>query len=222
MKPKNIRILIVDDHPVVQACLREYFNARDGMEVCGVSGNYLEALELLEDLQPDLAIVDVTIEGGNGLNILKRARIKRLSRKTRYLVLSAHDENVLAPHASAAGAAGYINKQAPMEEMLEAVNVILAGGSYFPDSVTDPKSKESISEYDQKLAQLTVRELEVFENLGHGRSSSEIAELLSLSIKTIDSHRENIKMKLGLQTANELLLHAIHWVMGKRPGGADS
>lgn len=220
MKSSNYRILIIDDHPVVQACLREYLNAQESFEVCGVTGEYREALVLLDDLKPDLAIVDISIEGGNGLNILKRAKTKKLAKGTRYLVLSAHDETVLAPHAYSAGAGGYINKQAPMEDMLGAVRQILNGGSCFPDFITDPDSKRSGSAYDDKLAELTARELEVFENLGHGKSSSEIAELLSLSIKTIDSHRENIKMKLDLHSANELLLHAVHWVMGKRPASS--
>lgn len=211
------KVLIVDDHPVVQTCLTEFFNAQPSYEVCAKTGDFWEALDLIGELKPDLAIVDVSIESGNGLNLLKRAKNKKLSKKTRYLVLSAHSETVVAPHAFAVGASGYVNKQTPMEEMLQAIEEIFDGGQHFPEFVTNEELQRLNTQYENKLAELTVRELEILEHLGNGYTSSETAKILSLSVKTIDSHRENIKKKLGLQSANELMLHAVYWVMGKTP-----
>lgn len=212
MSTPNKRILLIDDHPVIQTCLEQYFKTRDGYDICATTGSYDEGLALLESQKPDLAIVDISISGGNGLSLLKHARGKKLHTVSRFLILSSHHESVMARHAMAAGANGYINKQQPLDELFRAVETILNGGSDFPDVEQTMGDIES-SKVGNLIQSLSARELQILEYIGNGISSLEIGKLLSISAKTVDSHKENIKEKLGISSGNDLLIFATHWLV---------
>ena len=211
---KKRAILLVDDHPIVLEGLKQLIDQQPDLRVCGELSNGRAALATVERLSPDLAVIDLSLNGANGLDVIKA--VKSARPELPVLALSTHDEMLYAERALRAGASGYVMKQEATKNLLVAVRRILSGGIYLSDNVTakllqrvaNTKSIDQIS----ALEELSDRELEVFQLIGEGASTRRIAEMLKLSIKTIESHRENIKRKLNLQDAAELVQCAVSWV----------
>ena len=216
---KKRSILLVDDHPIVLEGLKQLIDQQPDLRVCGELADGRAALATVERLRPDLAVVDLSLKNLNGLDVIKSLKAEHPALPV--LALSMHDEMLYAERALRAGASGYVMKQEATKNLLGAVRRILDGGIYLSDNVTakllhrvaNTKAAGKISVLDQ----LSDREIEVFRLIGEGASTRRIAEMLKLSIKTIESHRENIKRKLDLQDATELVQCAVTWVHDSAP-----
>lgn len=205
--------MLVDDHPIVRQGVAQLINREPDLTVCGEANTAHEALSLLNTLTPDVAIIDVSLEDRNGIDLLKdiKLRFPRLP----VLVLSMHHESLYAERALHAGAKGYIMKQEAPDRVLSAIRTILTGEVYVSEkmaarmlrTLADKRSGDQRS----PIERLSDRELEVFRLIGKGFSTSEIAEQLFLSGKTVETHREHIKQKLQLAKKGELLRHAVQW-----------
>ncbi len=207
------KILIVDDHPIFRWGLGELLNQADDLMVCGEAEDVSQAYQAIEKLDPDLVIADITLHNSDGIEMVKE--IKRRFAGMPVLVLSMHDEFLYAQRALRAGAQGYIMKQEAMDSVVVAIRQVLEGKIYLNDCVKEHilmQMADRPQAVDKSpLERLTDRELEVFRLVGMGLRTREIAEKLNLSIKTIGTHREHIKDKLGLKHANELVRCAVHW-----------
>jgi len=207
------RVLVVDDHPLVRHGLREMLAHQPKLLLCGETDSAAEALELCRVHAPELVIVDISLKDTNGIELIKRLR--KQSPRLKALVLSMHDEAFYAERALRAGARGYVSKQEAPERVLEAIWVVMNGGTYLSPEMTSrvlqivPMSDGGVPRAG--VARLTDRELEVFDAIGRGVSTREIAEILSLSVKTVESHRENIKRKLAIKTGGGLSREAYEW-----------
>lgn len=208
------RILLVDDHPFMRAGLAQLIDKQPDLMIGGEAGNPAEALRALAAHGADLALTDITMPGRSGLEFIKD--LQAIYPSLPILVLSMHDETIYAERALRAGARGYIMKETGGESLLQAIRQVLSGQVYLSPamaarllaSFSGAKSSRSHS----PLARLTDREFEVFQKIGQGRSTREIAQQLHLSPKTVDVHRANIKTKLGLPDATALIRHAVRWV----------
>ncbi|MCP4876216.1 MAG: response regulator transcription factor [Gammaproteobacteria bacterium] len=207
------RILIVDDHPLVRTGFAQLIGDCPDLEVCGEAADMAEALKQVETTSPDLAIIDLSLAGGSGLDLIER--IKSRNKSILMLVASMHDETLYAERVLAAGARGYINKQEAQDSIIRAIRQVLSGKVYLSQHMTDRLLSGMVDSTGEKrdIDSLSNRELQVFELIGEGVSSSQIAEQLNLSIKTIETHQAHIKKKLGLDSAHELNQRAIRWVM---------
>ncbi len=201
-------ILIVDDHPLVCSYLTSAIEAA-GMTVCGQTGSADEALVLTRRERPDLVIVDISLDGSSGLNLIKRIHRERLS--SRVLVLSSHDPSLYARRALEAGALGYVSKQDQPQVIMTAIHELLQGRNHWPEGIGI--DGDAATPGAPSVALLSNRELEVFELIGRGLGTSEIANRLCLSVKTIETHREKIKKKLRLSSGNALTREAMQWVI---------
>jgi DNA-binding NarL/FixJ family response regulator len=212
--PARRRILLVDDHPFMRAGLAQLIDRQPDLMVCGEAGNPTEALQAVAKTKPDLVLSDLTMPGRSGLEFIKdlRAAHETLA----ILVVSMHDESVFAERALRAGARGYIMKEAGGENLLAAIRQVLRGEVYVSprmsarilEGLAGARPRGSVS----PIEKLTDREFEIFQLIGHGRSTRDIAEQLHLSPKTVDVHRSNIKEKLELTDATALIRHAVRWV----------
>jgi DNA-binding NarL/FixJ family response regulator len=208
------KIFIVDDHPIVRKGLSQMINQEADLVVCGEADSAQHALESLKKSQPDLMIVDISLQGIDGIELIKliKARYGNLP----VLVVSMHDESLFAERALRVGAKGYIMKQEAIEKMMEAIRRVLRGELYISEGVSANIVKRFIdgkAETTQSAIEiLSDRELEVFQLIGQGVGTREIADNLHVSIKTVESYRANIKEKLKLKNATELMKHAVHWV----------
>jgi DNA-binding NarL/FixJ family response regulator len=212
------RVLIVDDHPVVRHGLRELISAEPDLQVCNEASGATEAIALMEESTPDLVLVDISLRDGNGIDLIKRIRARHKS--VRMLVVSMHDESLYAERAIAAGASGFINKQEATENLAAAIHDVLAGGIYVSPRTAErlqSTRKERRESPQSEISRLSDREIEVFELIGRGMTTREIAARLSLSVKTIETHRMNIKSKLDLDTNVALIRRAVQWTLGS-PG----
>ncbi len=211
------KILIVDDHPLMRKGLALSLEAEPDLTICGQVADAEEAMDALEKLDPDLAIVDISLPGMSGLELIKHMQALRPELRT--LVVSRHDEALYAERAIRAGARGYVMKLEAGEMIVKAVRRVLAGGIYVSEEINE-RLLLGLAAGRQELAQsplevLSDRELEVFELTGRGLGTREIAERLHLSVKTVESYRARIKDKLNLKTAAELMQHAVQWVEGE-------
>lgn len=209
---KKTRVMIVDDHPVVRFGLRELLAADPALEVCGDAVDAGPALDMLRRENPELAIVDVSLPSGSGLDLVKRGRAECAN--TRFLVVSMHDDAIFAERALRAGAMGYINKSRPADELLDAVHKVLRGEISVSGATSDRLVRRAVGGESSQVAgieSLTDREVEIFEMLGQGRSVREISESLHLSVKTVETHRDHVRKKLGLRSASEVVRHAALW-----------
>ena len=210
---KKSQILIVDDHPIVRQGLAEMINQEPDLSVCGTAEDVHRALDQVEKYKPDLVLVDVSLKGSNGIELLKNIKI-RFPRML-VLVLSMHDESLYAVRALRAGAAGYVMKQEATEKVLNAVRRVLTGEIYLSDKMERKMMHQLVggraARTGSPIEDLSDRELEVFGLIGQGHGTRQIAEELHLSIKTVESHRAHIKEKLNLRNATELVQHAIQW-----------
>ncbi len=213
-KRKKVKVLIVDDHPVVREGLCRLINQEIDLKVCGEAEGVHQALEIIEALKPDIAIIDVSLKDTNGIELVKDIRVRYP--QLAVLVLSMYDESLYAERALRAGARGYIMKQEVAENVLKAIRKVLDGEIYVSkkinakmlQSIVDGKSKSTLS----PIERLSDRELEVLRLIGQGQGTRQIAKTLCLSIKTIESYRANIKEKMRLKNATELVQHAVGWV----------
>ena len=210
----HARILIIDDHPVVRRGLAGLINEADDLTVCGEADSLSQGLALLRELKPALALVDLSLGDGHGLELIKQARAEGLT--TRLLVVSMMDESLYADRVLRAGAEGYLRKEEATENIVTAIRDVLIGKVYLSATATarvlnQVATKDGIDK--TPIETLSDRELEVFELLGSGLSSRDIAERLELSVKTVETYREKIKAKLSLKNGTELTRHAIHFVI---------
>lgn len=216
--PGPRQVLIVDDHPIVCEGLRLLINHEPDLHVCGVEENFNSALEAVESLSPDIAIIDLNIKGGDGLQLIKA--VKQMERDIPMLVLSMHDEGLYAERALRAGARGYLTKQEAGDRVLTALRSILNGEIYLTSALRGRlnRSKDLFQPIQDPVEDLSDRELQIFRLIGLGRGTRQISEELNVSIKTIESHRRNIKNKLGLDSATELVRQAVRWCEQEQSG----
>ena len=209
----KFRVVLVEDHPMFREQLSQLINKEHGMSVCGEADNIHDALQLIEAQNPDVAIVDLTLKGPSGLELIKNVKAREIN--VPILVLSMHDEALYAERVLKAGARGYITKNEASKEVMTAIHAVLRGEIYLPAKIAS-RMLESVAtgrkDGDNGLGQLTDRELEVFELIGHGRSTREISNSLHLGISTVDTYRARIKMKLHLESGSQLSHEAIRWV----------
>jgi DNA-binding NarL/FixJ family response regulator len=209
------RILIVDDHPVVRRGLRMLIDDEPDLFVCGEASDADEAIRVLDAKKPDLVIVDLSLKESSGLELIKR--IKSRNAAAKMLVSSMFDESLYAERVLNAGALGYVSKQEAMEKVIEAIRCVLSGRVYLSAAMSDRMlhrlARDHQATQRSPVETLSDRELEVFEMIGRGRTTAEIAGQLHLSVKTVETHREKVKAKLGLKTAAELYQHAVRWVL---------
>jgi DNA-binding NarL/FixJ family response regulator len=204
------RIVIVDDHPMMRDGLTMRINSQADMIVCGEAASEADAVELVMQTCPDLVLVDISLQSGNGIELIKRIRL--LNTAIKMLVVSTFQESLYAERALRAGAMGYLNKQETNEKLLEAIRTVLRGERFVSSETTQRLVSQALGKRllsDDPLTLLTDRELEIFRLIGAGSSTSAIAEQLFLSPHTVDTHRENIKKKLGFKNAAELNRQAI-------------
>ena len=212
------RILVVDDHPIVRQGLALLINREPDLVVCGEAEEAMGAMYVLASARPDVLIVDISLNGPDGLDLLKNIRTTHPTLPV--LILSMHEESIYAERALRAGANGYIMKQEATEKVLVAVRRILGGEVYVSDRIANKMLKHYITGSgtlrDSSIADLSDRELEVFRLIGDGHGTRQIAEELHLSIKTVESYQAHIKEKLSLRSARELMQHAIQWNMNEK------
>jgi len=213
------RVLIVDDHSVLREGLRMVIDEQPDMVVCGEASDAPQALEAVEQCKPDIAIVDLSLVGSSGLELVKdlKARYPHLPA----LVLSLHDEALYAERVVRAGARGYIMKRSSSSELLNALREVLKGNVYLSENMASRIMKQVFGRHEiaperNSIEVLSDRELEVFQLIGEGHGTSDIAKRLRLSMKTVSCYRQNIKNKLQLKDATELVQHAIHWTANLR------
>jgi DNA-binding NarL/FixJ family response regulator len=210
---RKTRIFIVDDHPIVREGLSLMMNREPDLMVCGEAEEATGALQAITSARPDLLIVDISLSGPDGLDLLKSIRARYPSLPV--LILSMHDESIYAERALRAGANGYIMKQEATEKVLVAVRQILAQKVYVSDRIANRMLQQyikgSVSERQSPIAELSDRELEVFRLIGEGHGTRKIAEELHLSVKTVESYQAHIKEKLSLKNGRELVQRAIQW-----------
>ena len=211
----NYSVLIIDDHPLFSRGLSQLIETQSSYKVTGIAKNHDEAIQMLNDLSPDLAIVDLNLGQEDGLELIKD--ILAIKPQTKVLVLSMHDERFYAERALKAGAKGYIMKEEAESNVSTAINTVMQGNIYLSeaekkriDEHAENKNKKDSEPFDL-ISLLSDRQLQIFTLLGKGLGSVEIAEKLSLSIKTIDTHKENMKNKLHCDSSAELRKMAIEW-----------
>lgn len=209
------RVLIIDDHQMIREGLTHFINQTEGLTVCGEADNARNGMEAIASLKPDVVLVDISLPGSNGIEFIKNTKARHP--KLPIVVLSMHDESLYAERALRAGAFGYIMKRESTDQVITALRKALLGELHVSGTVSAAMFRKLIGKQQSKgdgssVTVLSDRELEVFELIGRGRTTREIAESLHLSVKTIDSHRAHIKDKLGLRTATELVQHAVRYV----------
>jgi len=204
-------VFVVDDHPLLRQGLALLINREADLVVCGEAEEAKAAMKAIAARQPDILIADISLNGPDGLDLLKN--IRALYPDLPVLVLSMHDESIYAERALRARANGYIMKQEAAEKVLVAVRRILAGDIYLSDRMANKLLHQYISgasaDMTSQLSTLSDRELEVFRLIGEGRSTRQIAEKLQLSMKTVETYQAHIKSKLSLRSGRELVQHAI-------------
>ena len=212
-------VLVVDDHPLMRQGLALLINQQQDMQVCGEAEEAQAAMHAIAQLRPDIMILDISLSGPDGLELLKN--IRATNPDLPVLILSMHDEAIYAERALRARANGYIMKQEATEKVLVAVRRILNGEVYLSESMSNKMLQQYIggapSMIPSRIASLSDRELEVFRLIGEGRATREIAEELHLSVKTVETYQAHIKEKLALRSGRELIQHAIQWKINEKP-----
>jgi DNA-binding NarL/FixJ family response regulator len=217
-RQRKAKVLVVDNHPVVRKGLAHIIDGEPDVRVCGEAASASEALKMAADLKPDLAIVDVSLRDGSGIELIKDLRVRHADLPV--LVFSMHDEAFYAERVLRAGARGFVSKEEACATILTAIRRVLTGEVYVSEKMTsrmiskivDAKPGAGTSPADL----LTNRELEVFELAGQGLGTRQVAKRLFLSVKTVEAHREKIKKKLKLSSASELLQYALQWTQHEK------
>jgi DNA-binding NarL/FixJ family response regulator len=210
------RVLIVDDHPAVREALSIRIGQMPDMMVCGEAADTAEALELIIETKPDLAVIDIALKTGNGIDLIKR--IKSRDELVKILVWSMYAEGLYAERAIRAGALGYITKAEATDQIVQALRQVLAGRVYLSQAMTDRLLKRTVGDLSRlgprsPLDALSDRELEVLRFIGYGRKTGEIAGLMHLSAKTVETYRDRIRDKLDLSDGTALARYATQWVL---------
>lgn len=211
------KIFIVDDHPMMREGLAQLIAHESDLVVCGEADDGAQALEQIEKLRPDLALVDITLRSTNGLELIKdlRIRVPALS----ILVISMHDESLYAERVLRAGGRGYVMKQEGGKKLMEAIRQVLSGKTYVSEKIS-ARILDHFSgrpgESSSPVERLTDREFEVFQLIGQGLGTKQIADKLRVSAKTIEVHRVNVKQKLNVGTAPELIRFAVRWMESQK------
>ena len=214
------RILIVDDHPLFCEGLGRMIDRHPSLKVCGQAPDAASAMKAVAELRPDLVLVDISLEGTNGIDLIKSLRAKY--EDLPLLVVSMHEESLYAERALRAGAQGYVMKNQPIQIVRAAIFKVLDGEVFLSEKMSSSVlSKLLLGKRDEHVSsveQLSDRELQVFQMLGEGKSSRQVAEELDLTIPTIHSFRNRIKEKLQLHNATELVMHANQWIQERDTG----
>ena len=214
------RIFLIDDHPIVRQGLALLINREVDLEVCGEAQDAPSALTGLAACEPDLIILDISLNGPDGLDLLKTIRLK--DAHVPVLVLSMHDESTYAERALRAGANGYIMKHEAAEKVLVAIRRIVCGEVYLSDRLTNKMLQQIVRGTDpvsrSPVSMLSDRELEIYRLIGSGHATRQIADELHISVKTVESYQAHIKVKLSLRSARELVQHAIEWTVTEKAG----
>jgi DNA-binding NarL/FixJ family response regulator len=211
---EKMRILLVDDHPMVRERLTEVIQREPDLTVCGEAEDRFRALELIASARPHLAIVDLTLRRSHGMELIKDIRSQHPDLAV--LVVSMHDETLHAERVIRAGARGYITKQEATRKIMLAIRTVLNGDVYLSEKMASQIAAKAVGRAqagpELPVNSLSDRELCVFEMIGQGRSTRQIADELHLDMRTIETYRARIKEKLNLKDANDLLQHAIRWM----------
>jgi DNA-binding NarL/FixJ family response regulator len=206
-------ILIVDDHPIFREGLCQSINRQQDFTVCGEAENAAQALDCVQRLRPDLVIVDLTLPGKSGLELIRD--LQALHPDLAVLVVSMHDESLYAARVLRAGARGYVMKQESPQILLQAIRQVLAGGIYVSEKMSaqilESYSGRRVQSSTSPIEQLSDREFEVFHLIGLGRNNQNIADQLHLSFKTVAVHQANIRRKLNLGSSSDLIRFAVRW-----------
>ena len=207
-----MRVLLADDHGIVRRGLRSLLETQPGLEVIGEAADGLDALRLCTDLKPDLLILDIAMPKMNGIEVASRAQ--KLEPPPRVIILSMHTDEAYIIRALAAGARGYLLKDATDEDLLPAVASVVAGKPYFSPAVTAVLMEDYVRQLQARgltdtYHLLTAREREVLQLLAEGRSNKEVASLLDLGVSTVETHRANLMQKLNLHNTAEIVLYAV-------------
>lgn len=211
---KPLRVVIVDDHPLVRDGMVARIEKQPDLEVCGEAEDIEDALTLILREQPDVAVVDISLKTGNGINLIKQLQIQCPNVRT--IVSSMHDDRLYAERAMRAGAKGYINKQRSGRNIVDAIRQVEAGNSYFSDEIMQiviQRAATGTSAAQSPLEELSNRELEVYELIAQGCDMHEVAQRLSLSRRTAETYRDRIRAKLDLSSSSELTRHATQWYL---------
>jgi len=219
----HIRVYMVDDHPAIREAIRDTIESTIDIEICGESSTSDEAFREIEELQPDVAIVDISLQDAHGLDLVQNVRAQYPD--VRMVVFSMYDENVYAERAIRAGASGYLMKSEPTKNIIEAIRSAHEGEVYLSrkmsSRILNKVAMGRTSEPSFAIDELTDREMAVFQMLGQGYSVQEIQDRLSLSRKTIETYRRRAKEKLGFDTVSELLQYAVQWTYGQGTHGEE-
>lgn len=210
---KTAQVFILDDHPIVRHGLAQLINQQVGLEVCGEAASVAEASAAIPSAKPDIMVVDVTLDGSNGIEFIKM--IKEQYPEILFLVNSMHDETLYGERALRAGARGYIMKQEAPEKVILAIRRILSGQIYMSDAMTERMLEQrynGVADNLTPMEALSDRELEVFQFIGRGETTAKIAKLLHRSVKTVETYRGRIKEKLNLKDNMQLIRHAMQSV----------
>jgi DNA-binding NarL/FixJ family response regulator len=215
VKPiEKSRILIVDDHPLFCEGLRQMIDRNAALTVCGQVPDVTGAMRAVAELKPDLVLVDISLEGGNGIDLIKNLKAKYEDLPV--LVISMHNESIYAERALRAGALGYVMKNEPAKVVRTAITKVLAGDIFLSEKMSSSVLAKLMGNKPEHpvspIEQLSDRELEVFQMIGEGKAPRQIAEELDLTIPTIHSFRNRIKEKLQIKSSTEMMLHAMQWV----------
>jgi DNA-binding NarL/FixJ family response regulator len=213
----SARVLIVDDHPAVREALAIRIAAQSDLEVCGEAADATEALRLAAATDPDVAVIDIGLKAGNGIDLIKRLRAR--NKQFRAIVWSMYSEDLYAERALRAGAMGYINKEQATGRIIDAIRQVLDGKIYLSAAMTEKLLHRAVGQAGQdsgrsSIDSLSDRELDVFRLIGQGQKTQEIADQLHLSVKTVETYRDRIREKLDLKDGSELARCAFHWALG--------
>lgn len=218
MPSPRIRIFVVDDHPMVQEWLATYLRTQPDLEVCGYATDLKTALPAIQAAQPDIAIVDLFLKGGSGLDLIKDLKLH--CPQINVIVLSMHEEVSYAERALRAGARGYVTKRESTGKIVDAIREVRAGRVYASTEMMAGLTARMVGQSEPRgndpLESLSDREIEVFRRLGSGQGTRDIATELRLSLPTVQTYCSRIKEKLGVTTGNELMREAVRWVQSQQ------
>jgi DNA-binding NarL/FixJ family response regulator len=220
---RSVRVIAVDDHPAIREAIADTIRAQPGLELCGVAGSAADAFDLVREARPDVAVIDISLGDAHGLDLVQNLRAQHPDLEV--VVFSMYDEEVYAERAIRAGARGYVMKSEPTQSVAEAIRAAAQGEIYLNRraasrilSKVAGGGSASKGSTEPGLEDLTDREMAVFQMLGQGKPTEEIAERLNLSRKTVETYRRRAKEKLGFDTVTELLQFAIRWTYAQGNG----
>jgi DNA-binding NarL/FixJ family response regulator len=217
---KKVKVLVVDDHPIVRQGLAQVINQEDDLVLDGEAGDAMEAMECFKKSKPDLAIIDISLKGASGIELTKS--LLALSPKLPILIISMYDESLYVERVLRAGARGYLMKQEATEKVVSAIRKILSGEIYVSEKMGDALLHKFVigknPSGNSSVENLSDRELEILQLVGQGHGTRQIAEELHVSVKTVESHYAKIKEKLNLKNANELIQYAVKWYHSESEG----